>query len=156
VPDDGTKSLIGGGRRVFITKSELETEDLGEKLGLRLSPGDVVSISGELGAGKTCLVRGIARGLGSSSKVKSPSFTIINKYVGKCPIYHFDLFRVEGYSSFEELGCYDFFGGDGVVLIEWGEKVSALLPEDRLEVEIKFKSRDEREITLSPHGRISP
>ena len=149
MPDDGAKNLIGRERSVFITKSELETEALGEKLGQRLSPGDVVSISGELGAGKTCLVRGIARGLGSSSKVKSPSFTIINSYPGRCPIYHFDLFRVEGYSSFEELGCYDLFGGDGVVVIEWGEKAGTFLPDDRLEVEIKFRSQDEREITIS-------
>jgi len=112
------------------------TRVLGERLGELLRPGDVVALMGELGAGKTCFVQGVARGLGIAAKVTSPTFVLIREYEGRLPLYHFDAYRLGGPEEFRELGSEEYFDASGVSVIEWAECVAAALPEDRLEVEL--------------------
>ena len=103
-----------------VTQSVAETRALGEKLARQLRPGDVVLLEGELGAGKSELARGIARGLGVTETVTSPSFTILNVYEsGRYPLYHFDWYRLESEEELYELGMDEYLGGDGIALVEW-------------------------------------
>ncbi|HUV04356.1 MAG TPA: tRNA (adenosine(37)-N6)-threonylcarbamoyltransferase complex ATPase subunit type 1 TsaE [Armatimonadota bacterium] len=120
----------------FHTGSAEETELLGERIGEALEPGSVVALIGELGAGKTVLTKGIARGLRVADLVHSPSFTLIHEHMGRLPVYHFDLYRLKSPEEFEGLGPEGYFCGDGVSVIEWAEKAGDLLPPDRLEIRI--------------------
>ncbi|HHW07312.1 MAG TPA: tRNA (adenosine(37)-N6)-threonylcarbamoyltransferase complex ATPase subunit type 1 TsaE [Clostridia bacterium] len=120
-----------------ITKSSLETQDLGRRLGQLLRPGDVLVVSGELGAGKTTFVQGLAAGLGVTAQVTSPTFTIIHEYDGaRCPLYHIDAYRLEDPREIEELGLDEYFHGDGVTAVEWAENIAQWLPGDYLYVKI--------------------
>lgn len=136
------------------TFSPEETAGLGEKLGSLLQPGDVICVNGELGAGKTKLAQGVARGLGISGHVTSPSFTLINEYPGRLPFYHMDVYRLGESREIEDLGCEEYFGGRGVTLVEWAERVKEYLPDERLEINIKRSacSEDTREIDIIPLG----
>lgn len=126
---------------------------LGEALGSFLDRGDVVTVSGELGAGKTCLAQGVALGLGVRDRVTSPTFTIIQEYDGRVPFYHIDLYRLRDAGDLEGLGFEDYIHGDGVVLIEWPGLVEGILPAARLEVEISLPDgENDREILLTPVG----
>lgn len=113
-----------------------ESELLGEQIGDALEPGSVVALIGGLGAGKTTLTKGIARGLGVPGLVHSPTFTLIHEHVGRLPVYHFDLYRLNTPQELEELGCESYFSGEGISIIEWAEKAVSLLPSDRLEIRI--------------------
>ncbi len=137
------------------TKSPAETKALGEKIGRRLQGGEVIALIGELGAGKTCLTQGFALGLGISSReyVNSPSFTLVNEYRGRIPLYHFDLFRLKDAGEVEELGYEEYFYGDGVTIIEWAGKAESLLPEEYLRVELTSPGGDQRLIKLQPLGQ---
>lgn len=121
----------------FTTRNAGETENLGERLGHLLMAGDLISLTGELGAGKTVFTRGVARGLGVRDYVKSPSYTLINEYTGRLPVYHIDLYRLEGLEDIEELGYEEYFYGKGVTIVEWGEKAGPFLPEELLRVKIE-------------------
>lgn len=121
---------------VLYTKSAEETEELGCQLAKALRPGIVVALVGELGAGKTTLTKGIARGLGVPDLIHSPTFTLIHEHQGSIPLYHFDLFRLNTRDELEDLGYESYFYGNGVTVIEWAEKVRDALPSDRLEVRI--------------------
>ncbi|MDY6856644.1 MAG: tRNA (adenosine(37)-N6)-threonylcarbamoyltransferase complex ATPase subunit type 1 TsaE [Thermodesulfobacteriota bacterium] len=114
------------------------TIEFGEILGRYLTAGDVVGLIGDLGAGKTQFTKGLALGLGVSDhySITSPTYTIINEYPGTIPLYHFDLYRIEGVSGFEDLGYEEYFHGRGVTVIEWADKMTDLLPDERLEVYI--------------------
>lgn len=105
------------------TRSEDDTFALGRALGAFLRPGDALLLSGDLGTGKSVLARGAARSLGVKGPMPSPSFTILFPYEGKCPVYHFDLYRLSGPDEFEAAGLYEWFGGAGVCLVEWPETV---------------------------------
>ena len=105
------------------TRSEDDTFALGRALGAFLRPGDALLLSGDLGTGKSVLARGAARALGVEGPMPSPSFTILFPYEGKCPVYHFDLYRLSGPDEFEAAGLYEWFGGAGVCLVEWPETV---------------------------------
>ena len=105
------------------TRSEDDTFALGRALGAFLRPGDALLLSGDLGTGKSVLARGAARSLGVEGPMPSPSFTILFPYEGKCPVYHFDLYRLSGPDEFEAAGLYEWFGGAGVCLVEWPETV---------------------------------
>ena len=132
-----------------------ETEAIGNLVGTHLGGGDVVSLVGELGAGKTCFTRGIARGLGIGKNVPivSPSFTLINEYPGKVPLFHFDFYRLDDSERIFELGYQEYFYGNGVAVIEWGEKVVNFLPEEYLTVYF-FSPEDEvREINIKATGK---
>ncbi|TET10534.1 MAG: tRNA (adenosine(37)-N6)-threonylcarbamoyltransferase complex ATPase subunit type 1 TsaE [Candidatus Atribacteria bacterium] len=136
----------------IITKSPEETKNLGKEVSKLAKPGDLLAFYGELGTGKTCFIQGIARGLKVKDYVTSPSFTIINEYQGKIPIYHFDLFRLDNAEEILELGYKEYFYGEGLTVIEWAEKIEQLLPKEYLGIKIKFKDRYQRTISFIPQG----
>ncbi len=135
----------------IITKSPEETKNLGKEVGKLAKPGDLLAFYGELGAGKTCFIQGISRGLKVKDYVTSPSFTIVNEYQGKIPIYHFDLFRLNT-EEILELGYEEYFYGEGLTVIEWAEKIEQLLPKEHLKIKIKFKDRYQRTISFISQG----
>ena len=137
----------------MITHSPRETRHFGEKLASRLQPGDVLLLLGNLGAGKSEMTRGIAAGLGVTSTVTSPSFTILNVYdEGSIPLYHFDWYRLESAEELFEMGMDEYLGGDGVAVVEWPTQCPEAIPEDYLEVAIEPLGENERRITLTPRG----
>lgn len=138
----------------LYTQSAMETELLGEKIGGILQPGDLVALNGELGAGKTCLARGIARGLGIRDRITSPTFTLINEYNGVIPLYHMDMYRLGNPEELEDLGYDEYFYGPGATLLEWANEVEQYLPHQRLDVFItKLPGEEEkRKFELVPHG----
>lgn len=131
-----------------ITSSAEETRRFGERLAQDLSSGDVVALVGPLGSGKTCLAQGICCGLEVTDYVTSPSFTIVNEYRGRLPVYHFDLFRVHDPAELFELGYEEYFYGNGVCIIEWAEKIRDFLPEGRVGVTLKRLGELKREIEV--------
>ncbi len=130
------------------THSREETIELGSKLGGGLERGAVCALRGGLGAGKTTLVQGIAFGLGVEEIVTSPSFTIIAEYTGKHTLYHMDLYRISGEEEFEALGAEELFYGEGIVVIEWSERIEALLPPHRILVSIRINGPQERAFSI--------
>ena len=126
----------------FITNSEEETFLLAEKVGEKLKGKEIILLIGELGAGKTIFAKGIANGAGveDTTEVCSPSYTILNIYEGKFPIYHFDLYRLSETQEIEDLGWEDYIG-EGVIIIEWGEKVPFKEPDIKIEIEILNNNR---------------
>ena len=116
----------------YLSNSVEETEALGAELAGRLEPGDVVAFTGDLGAGKTAFVRGLARGLGIPDRVTSPTFTIVNEYEGPIPLFHFDMYRLEDADALFDIGWEDYLSRDGVCAVEWSERVTEALPEDTL------------------------
>ena len=133
-----------------VTNSAAETRALGEQLARRLQPGDTVILEGELGAGKSELARGIARGLGVTETVTSPSFTILNVYEsGRCPLYHFDWYRLESEEELYELGMDEYLGGDGVAVVEWAERCPDAVPEKRIRIRLEVTGEETRRIEIS-------
>ena len=133
-----------------VTNSAAETRALGEKLASRLKPGDVVVLEGELGAGKSELARGIAKGLGVTETVTSPSFTILNVYEsGRCPLYHFDWYRLESEEELYELGMDEYLGGDGIAVVEWAERCPDAVPENVLRIRLEVTGGESRRITVN-------
>lgn len=138
------------------SRSPEETERLGEVMGRALRVREarcaVVGLWGPLGAGKTCFVRGLARGLGVSGSVRSPTFTLIHEYRGPLPLYHVDLYRIGG-GELDTLGLEEVLDGPGVVAIEWPEEAASLLPEDHLRVEMAMgEGEEDRQIRILPRG----
>lgn len=135
------------------TQSPAQTRALGRRLSESLLPGDVVLLYGDLGAGKSELTRGIAEGLGITSTVTSPSFTILNVYdEGRMPLYHFDWYRLNGADELYEMGMDEYLGGDGVAVVEWPTQCPEAIPETHLAVRLTPVGESEREITLTPMG----
>jgi len=128
----------------FETSSAAETIELGRTLASRLEPGDVVAFYGELGAGKTTMIKGIAAGLGVADVVKSPSFVIVTEYVGRLPVYHVDLYRLDEKSDFESIGLDSYLDGDGVCLIEWAERAEKVLPDTTTRVRMSVEGAGRR------------
>jgi tRNA threonylcarbamoyladenosine biosynthesis protein TsaE len=137
---------------VFLSGSEEETASLGRRIGRLLAAGDVVGMTGELGAGKSILARAICEGLGIRQRTRSPSFAFVNRYRGPVEVFHVDLYRVEGPGDLATLGLDEMLFGRGVTLIEWAEKLGRTLPEDALEILIESVGEDERRITLKGRG----
>ncbi|MCI8423292.1 MAG: tRNA (adenosine(37)-N6)-threonylcarbamoyltransferase complex ATPase subunit type 1 TsaE [Lawsonibacter sp.] len=122
---------------VYITRSEEETEDLGRRLGQTLKAGTVLAFTGDLGAGKTAFTRGLARGLGIAGRVTSPTFTIVNEYEGgRLPLFHFDLYRLEGPEELFDIGWEDYLARGGVCAVEWSEHAAGTL-EGALQIDIR-------------------
>jgi tRNA threonylcarbamoyladenosine biosynthesis protein TsaE len=118
----------------ILSESSEATFRKGQELAAALKPGSVVALSGDLGSGKTVLVQGICSGLGVSGVVTSPTFTLIQEYTGRIPVYHFDFYRLNALREIEDLGLSDYFESEGISLIEWAERAGALLPNDKIEV----------------------
>lgn len=136
-------------RQVFETHTEEETIACGADLAARLSPGSIVAIAGDLGAGKTRLIKGICRGLGVRAHVSSPSFTIVNEYPApRCSVYHFDFYRISSLREVIDIGFTEYLDGDGVSLIEWADRVKEFLPPRRFDVRMEFGG-DERTRIIS-------
>ena len=132
----------------FITKSAEETVSLGEKIGAALKKGDVIAMSGTLAAGKTTITKGIAKSLGIKDEITSPTFCLVSEYEGKMPLYHMDVYRLEGPEDFETLGPDEMLYGNGVCIIEWSEKIRQCLPKKTIFLDIKTLENSSREITI--------
>lgn len=128
-----------------------ETEKFGIFLGENLKPGDVVCLNGDLGAGKTTLTKSIAKGLGISDYVTSPTFTIVNEYYGKTDLYHIDTYRLDDKIDVDYLGFDEYFYSDGVTIVEWAEKIKDALPEEYMEINIKSHD-DKRDLEINYLG----
>lgn len=120
-----------------MTNSPEETKLLGEKIAALLKSGDIVAFTGELGAGKTCLIKAICTGLGVTENVSSPTFTLIQEYKGILPVYHFDLYRLKEHDLYD-LGYWEYFERDGICLIEWADRADELLPEQSIRINIEY------------------
>jgi tRNA threonylcarbamoyladenosine biosynthesis protein TsaE len=140
--------------RHLCSNSEVQTEALGERLAACLRVGDVLALYGDLGSGKTTLVRGIARGLGSADPVSSPTFVLLHLYEGRLPLYHFDAWRLAGPQDLAAIGAEDYLEGDGVAVVEWSERAQGLLPAERLEIHLeRGADPDQRRLRLVGLGR---
>ncbi len=136
----------------FDSEDEEQTLELGRRLGRCLSPGDIVAVRGELGAGKTVLVRGICEGLGLTQRTRSPSFTFVNRYRGPIDVYHIDLYRVESLDDLATLGWEEAVRNDSVALIEWAERLGPLLPDASIEIDITVTGEDTRRMKFTLHS----
>ena len=126
------------GKMVTETRSPEETYELGRKIGLQARPGQVYTLTGDLGVGKTVFTQGVAAGLGITEPVSSPTFTIVQVYEeGRLPFYHFDVYRIGDIEVMEEIGYDDYFFGKGICLIEWAELIEEILPDDRISITIE-------------------
>lgn len=137
----------------FISHSPDETIQLGACLGELAEPGDIFLLSGRLGAGKTCLTQGIARGLGSREYALSPTFVLMREIKGRLPLYHIDLYRLDRINEIADLGLDDYLYGHGLTVIEWAEKGLGILPAEHLLIKIDYLNDNERSIGLFPHGK---
>ncbi|MBZ4663662.1 MAG: tsaE [Caloramator sp.] len=133
----------------FVTNNERETFELGYKIGTKLKKGDVISLNGDLGAGKTHLTKGIAAGLGVDDYITSPTFTIVNEYMGRLPFYHFDVYRIDDIYEMYEIGFDEYLYGDGVCVVEWGDMVEELLPKNKIYIYIKKLDDSIREVQIN-------
>jgi tRNA threonylcarbamoyladenosine biosynthesis protein TsaE len=138
----------------LISSSPEGTRAIGKRIGTCIKEGAVLALQGELGSGKTCLVQGIATGLGvdRSVPVNSPSFVIINEYPGPVTLYHFDLYRVHEERELWELGWEEYLARPGVIVIEWAERTGSLLPDDHIRIALEITGESSRRITISGRG----
>ncbi|HEX5814829.1 MAG TPA: tRNA (adenosine(37)-N6)-threonylcarbamoyltransferase complex ATPase subunit type 1 TsaE [Methylomirabilota bacterium] len=137
----------------LVASSPEETAAAGEALAGRLGAGDVVALTGELGAGKTCFVQGLARGLGVARAATSPTFVLVNESRGRLPVHHVDLYRTETLTELLDLGLEDLLGGEGVTLVEWADRCEPLLPARTVRVHIEGVGDEPRRITITEPGR---
>ena len=141
---------------IFESFSETDTFELGVKIGKEAKPGDVFTLLGDLGVGKTALTKGVAQGLEITEPICSPTFTIVQVYEeGRLPLYHFDVYRIGDVEEMEEIGYEDYFYGEGVSLIEWANLIEEILPEQYTEIKIEKdleKGFDYRKITVTSMG----
>ncbi|MDM8519683.1 tRNA (adenosine(37)-N6)-threonylcarbamoyltransferase complex ATPase subunit type 1 TsaE [Anaerolineales bacterium HSG6] len=136
----------------FISHSELQTHRLGARLGSLLEPSDVIALVGELGTGKTRWVQGICQGLTVTDRVISPTFTLVNEYDGRLPVYHIDLYRLTGAVDGMSFGLEDYMYDSGVTLIEWADRAMDVLPDAYMVVELYHLSETRRRVVLRPYG----
>lgn len=137
----------------YKTRGPDETRDLGRRFAEALRPGDVVLLVGELGAGKTCFAQGLALGLGIEEQVTSPTFTLLREYKGRLPLYHLDAYRLEGSADLFDIGVDEYMEGQGVLIVEWGDRARDFFTPEYLEVGFEFAGDDEeRRIRFSVHG----
>ena len=136
---------------VYRTENAAQTEALGQELGRSLRPGSVVAFRGGLGMGKTAFTRGLARGLGCTGRVTSPTFTIVNEYRGTIPLFHFDMYRLDSSDALFDIGWEDYLDRGGVCAVEWSENVADALPENTVYVTIQRgpEGENSRKITIT-------
>lgn len=134
----------------YISNSPEETEELGVKLAKKLTGGEVVAFKGGLGMGKTCFTRGLAKGLGFDGKVTSPTFALINEYIGgRLPLYHFDMYRISGWEDLYSTGFFEYLEQGGVIAAEWSENIENALPDNTVTVSFTRIDDNIREIVIS-------
>ena len=140
----------------FLTKSSDETIALGKKIGAKLKPGDIVGFYGELGSGKTTMIKGVAIGFGVKEQdiVKSPSFIMVNEYKGRYPIYHIDLYRIKNAEEILSIGFDEYLYGNGICLIEWAEKAEKELPDKTIKIELEVVNLEKRKIKIKELSKI--
>lgn len=137
----------------IISSSEEITMDIGRIIGETVHKGDIILLSGDLGAGKTVLSKGIAKGLGATEMVTSPTYALMNEYQGRYPIYHFDIYRLTSSDDLYDLDYEDYFYGDGVTIVEWPERMEDLLPDSYLKIVIeKTHDKVQRKINIIFHN----
>lgn len=137
----------------YVVYSESDTEELAENIESEHFPGMVICLNGELGSGKTVFTKAFASALGINEPVTSPTFNIIKEYEdGELPLYHMDVYRLDG--KVDELGLEEYFNGDGVTIIEWADMIEDYLPKERLDILIKVTGEDTRCFILKPHGKV--
>ena len=140
----------------FLSNSPAATTALGRRIGERLDPGDVIALTGELGCGKTLLTRGICAGLGVPLRqVNSPTFVLVNEYPGRLPVFHLDMYQIGAEADAVELGITDYLARaeDGVMIVEWSEKIIPLLPDDLLYISFEVLGARKRRIAFSTTGK---
>ena len=142
---------------IYETRSPEETRALGKKIGAAAKPGDLYTLVGDLGVGKTVFTQGIAEGLGIREPICSPTFTIVQVYEeGRMPFYHFDVYRIGDIEEMDEIGYEDYFYGEGLCMIEWANLIEEILPQERFDVTIEKnleKGFDYRKIIIKEQGR---
>lgn len=131
-----------------ITNSAAETIQLGREIGLKIKPGDIIALKGNLAAGKTTLTKGIAISLEIEDEITSPTYTLIYEYYGKMPLYHMDMYRIDSIEEFELLGVDEMLFGTGVSIIEWSERIEEYLPENHIVIDIQRQEDDRRIINI--------
>ncbi len=133
----------------FISHSPVTTEEIAFSLAETLTGGEVIAFSGDLGAGKTCFTRGLAKGLGFSGAVTSPTFALVNEYIGgRFPLYHFDMYRINSWDDLYSTGFFDYLD-NGIIAAEWSENIAAALPDNTIFVDIEKIDDNTRKITIS-------
>lgn len=140
----------------FVTKSASETGEVAARLGAKISSSAVIAFTGDLGAGKTTFIKGLAKALGYSGEVSSPTFAIVHEYIGgRLPLYHFDMYRVESWESLYSTGFFEYMETDAVLAVEWSENIENALPDDLITVDItRGEDDNERVILISSRGEI--
>lgn len=133
----------------YLSHSEDETQKIGYEVAEKIKKGDVISLTGSLGAGKTVFAKGFAKQLGIEEAIVSPTFTLVQEYDGREKMYHLDLYRLSGEDEFESMGGEDFLYSDGVTLIEWSEKIESMLPDDTIYVGITINEDLTRTIEIT-------
>ena len=136
-------------KKIISTSSD-ETKQLAAQLASGLNPGDVLALEGDLGSGKTQFVQGLARALGvpENGYVRSPSFTLLNEYRGRFPLYHFDFYRLHEPSALDDLGLEEYFDGHGITVIEWADRFPGALPERTIHIHFEIVDENRREINI--------
>lgn len=137
----------------YLSLSPCETEKIGEMLGNKLNKGTVIAFRGGLGMGKTCFTRGLAKGLGCTDQVTSPTFALINEYLsGRLPLYHFDMYRISSWEDLYSTSFFEYIDEGGVLACEWSENIESALPDDTIYVEFTRISDSERQIIIKQKG----
>ena len=137
-------------KNIYLNNDQ-ETREIGFKLGKLLKPGSIVCLIGDLGAGKTTMTQSLAEALEVDDYITSPTFTIVNQYEGKMPLYHFDVYRIGCSEEMYDIGFEEYINGDGVCIIEWANIIEDILPDEYLKIELNYKDMG-REMTLIPYG----
>ncbi|WP_214837785.1 tRNA (adenosine(37)-N6)-threonylcarbamoyltransferase complex ATPase subunit type 1 TsaE [Exiguobacterium sp. s36] len=136
----------------LITHSAAETQAVAEKLATLVKAGTVITLNGDLGAGKTTFTQGFGKGLGVTRNVNSPTFTIMKQYQGRLPLYHMDVYRLE--DTGDDIGLEEYINGDGVAIVEWSNLIESSLPKERLAITIERIGDEERQLTFAPVGDV--
>ncbi|KAB2860930.1 MAG: tRNA (adenosine(37)-N6)-threonylcarbamoyltransferase complex ATPase subunit type 1 TsaE [Exiguobacterium chiriqhucha] len=136
----------------LITHSAAETQAVAEKLATLVKAGTVITLNGDLGAGKTTFTQGFGKGLGVTRNVNSPTFTIMKQYQGRLPLYHMDVYRLE--DTGDDIGLEEYINGDGVAIVEWSNLIESSLPTERLAITIERIGDEERQLTFAPVGDV--
>ncbi|XUX00107.1 MAG: tRNA (adenosine(37)-N6)-threonylcarbamoyltransferase complex ATPase subunit type 1 TsaE [Dehalogenimonas sp.] len=138
---------------IIESKSAVKTRRIGETIGKEFRPGDIILLAGPLGAGKTTLVKGMAKGLGVTGSVLSPTFVLARELEGRLKMYHVDLYRLEKMPEITDLGLDDYLYGDDITVIEWADRAETLWPDDHLRIDLEYTADKARKLKITAHGK---